>query len=53
MSKQMYTHIDTHTHTYAQQKGISQDAGSSQEGLFAQNLVRHSQHKSMAIVRLR
>ena len=46
--------IHTHTHTrHTQQTGTSQDAGSSQEGLFAQILVRHSQHKSMAIVWLR
>ena len=51
-----HTHRHTHTHThtqYTQQTGTSQDTGSSQEGLFAQILVRHSQHKSMAIVWLR
>ena len=38
---------------YTQQTGTRQDTGSSQKGLFAQILVRHSQHKSMAIVWLR
>jgi hypothetical protein len=52
LSEQVVLSRAVHTQ-YTKQTGDSQDAGSDQECLFAQFLVRHSLNKSMVIVWLR